>query len=532
MGFWPETVPLQVDDGTDSPALDAILRGPAAALTAVALVVGDAARSSGWGAQAALALARRWPRGRRLILADLDLERPALHELTGVTSDEGLADIIDFGASLHRVAVPVSDGEFYLLPGGPSAGEASVLLESDVWTRILRETAARRETLLLYVPANAAGLPALLQRLGAVLVFAEQSEASAVVDGLPHAYAVLAVVTPPADVALPGSGHVQPPAMESTASAGPVSDESFERIRLPTEPVARQELMAELRERQRAARMESPPGVDVAPAEAEAPDVMVPAGASDAAREARTEAAADDVALETIVPAAGPQARRPRRYRHPLWWTLMVVLLASLVGGAWHFLWRRAPEPEVAAPEPVAPPPQAPVVTQPPGTALEYSVAMEAHQNLATAFERLDALSVAHPDLPFYIAPLERSGALYYHVMAGPIADSSGAAAMRDTLVARRIKTAALPNDVRHTPLALLIGDYSARDGAAGQVDELRRLDIPSYVVVGVAADSQPLYRVYVGAFAGPAEADVVRRLLRAAGIRDTLVNRTRSSTP
>jgi cell division septation protein DedD len=182
--------------------------------------------------------------------------------------------------------------------------------------------------------------------------------------------------------------------------------------------------------------------------------------------------------------------------------------------------------------EPVAPISAPPVVAPPVTSTMEYSVALEAHQNLATAFERLDALSSTHQDLSFHIAPLERGGTLYYHVMAGPVADSTAAAAVRDTLVRRRIKTAALPTDVRYTPLALLIGDYSAQQGAADQVEELRRLDIPSYIVVGVAADSQPLYRVYVGAFAGPAEADVVRRLLRAAGIRDTLVNRSRSSTP
>jgi hypothetical protein len=163
--------------------------------------------------------------------------------------------------------------------------------------------------------------------------------------------------------------------------------------------------------------------------------------------------------------------------------------------------------------------------------AVPFAVALEAHRDVATAFERADALTTAHKDLSFYVAPLEREGVLHYHLMAGPVADSTAALALRDTLIARRVKTRSAPSDVRYTPLALLIGDYSARADADRQLTELRRLDLPGYVVVGSAADSAPLYRVFVGGFAGPAEADVVRQLLRAAGVRDNLVSRTRSST-
>jgi cell division septation protein DedD len=235
----------------------------------------------------------------------------------------------------------------------------------------------------------------------------------------------------------------------------------------------------------------------------------------------------------TEPPVAPPVRRKKRRVPHPIGWTLGVVLLMSMCTGSVHFMSGLFSRPAaVVAPEPAppVPPPLPPSAPPLPRDAMPYAVALEAHQNLATAFERTDALAAAHGDISFFVAPLERNGVLHYHVMAGPVADSAAALAVRDTLIARRVKTTSTPSDIRYTPLALLIGDYSARDAAEQQVAELRRLDIPAYLVIGAAADSAPLYRVFVGGFSGPAEADVARQLLRAAGVRDHLVNRTRSS--
>jgi hypothetical protein len=114
--------------------------------------------------------------------------------------------------------------------------------------------------------------------------------------------------------------------------------------------------------------------------------------------------------------------------------------------------------------------------------------------------------------------------------MAGPLRDSASAVALRDTLVAHGHKLAPSANDVRAAPLAFLVGDFASAQEAAGKIEELRQLDIPGYVVVR-AGFPQP-HRVLVGGFNAAAEADVVRSLLRAAGIRDSLVTRTGSNTP
>jgi hypothetical protein len=266
--------------------------------------------------------------------------------------------------------------------------------------------------------------------------------------------------------------------------------------------------------------------------------VLLPVGESDHAREMRVEASADDMTLETLDPAEprdvsrgwGPM--RTSRFRRPMGWTLSVVLAVSLLAGAWHFLSGRIGADVAGNGVPVTPVAQpAPATGAVEDEALPYAVVMEAHTDLARAFARIDALAAAR-SLAFHIVPLERDGTLFYHIMSGPVADSASALALRDTLMARRLKTTETPTDVRHTPLAFLIGDFGTRDVAMQSMNELRRLDVPAYMLYADALDGEPLYRVYVGGFSSAAEADVTRQLLRAAGAPDSLVTRTGSIAP
>ena len=504
-------------------------------------MAGERARASGWAARTAAALAQRWPGPRHTVLVDLDVAQPSLHQLTGVANDEGVIDVVEFGASLHRIAVPAADARFDVLPAGPFGGEGErALLESDAWLRILRDAAARRETLLLYTPAEAPGSTALVQRAGAVLVLAEGAETQAIVEQLPHRYSVLAVLEPQRTASDAAASPAR--ATEGAAIAAESLDEA--RMRVAGGRERRDALIADLRRRQRAARLTQravrervTPAVRPAePTEAQTSAnaaAAVPA-TGDVVAEARVESALDGVTTAPLEsPEALPVRRARRQFVHPIGWTLGVVALLSLFAGSLHFLAGRFGGPaEVATPQPEpAESPAVPVAPPlPDRNAVPYAVALEAHPNLARAFERVDALQANQPDLSFYVAPFERDGVLHYHVLAGPVADSAAALALRDTLLVRRVKTMSTPSDVRYTPLALLIGDYSARADADEQLAELRRLDIPAYVVVGLAADSALLYRVFVGGFAGPAEAEVPRQLLRHAGVRDHLVTRTRSS--
>jgi hypothetical protein len=56
---------------------------------------------------------------------------------------------------------------------------------------------------------------------------------------------------------------------------------------------------------------------------------------------------------------------------------------------------------------------------------------------------------------------------------------------------------------------------------------QLSQLDIPSYVIEVPYTNGPPRYFLYSGAYSGAAEADVMRQLLRSAGLADTLVERT-----
>jgi hypothetical protein len=618
LGLWPDATPLELSDGGASPALDEIVQGPSAALTAVALVVGQRARASGWAARAALTIARHWRGPRRIVLMDLDLERPALHEAAGLTIDEGVVDMLDFGLSLGSVRREVAAGGFDVVTTGLYAADAGALLRHDDWSRVLLEAAAQWSTLLVWVPASAEGMDAVVERAGAVLVLADAAEAEAVVGALRHPYSVLAVLTPAAVDASEGLVEEVEPIVSAAAAdevlqlvddvsepvvvaaaaeevlesaqapgqADPVHDEpgtsgggrlteaDFERIRLPTERAARQALILELRDRQRAARMARPAPLQphaasrepvssdaveravtpeaeiVAATMTKVGSVHMPASGSEHAREMRLEGAADDVNLDSLDPGitaaaatpprrprpltvAGPPPQQPSRYRRPLVWTLAVVLLLSLLAGAWHFLSGRlgwgsgvGTEAEQDAALTAPPPPPAPVLRE---VALPYAVAMEAYRDVAAATERVETLRAAEAGITFHVAPLEREGTLYYHVMAGPVPDSMAARAVRDTLLARRHKTTMTPNDVRYAPLAFLVGDYGSRFMAQEQMLELRRLDVPSYMLLADAEDGEPLYRVYVGGFATAVESEIARQLLRAAGVRDSLVTRTGS---
>jgi hypothetical protein len=450
LGLWPNAVPFPSAEGGASPELDEIVHGPAAALTAVALVVGAEARASGWAAGAAVALARRWGGPRRIVLVDLGLDAPSLHAAAGVPNDEGVADVVDYGISLGVVRQSSADGAFDIVTTGAWIADPPAVLRAAAWSRVLVEVAQQRGTLLAYVPADADGMDAVVRRAGAVIVLATEAEGGAIVEALPHPYAVLTILTPPAAapegeaepaadpltgssaeeadeplvlaagveelfgspeqpeiVAEPTIGAVEPPAAAaepSVSAAEPVrlSDEEFDRIRLPTDRASREALIADLRERQRAARM-SPPADAERPAQPRdeeatplvAGEVRVPAGHSEHALDARVETMGDDVGLETMAPAPPLEDAQVRsRYR-------------------------------------------------------------------------------------FHIAPLEREGTLYYHVMAGPVRDSAAAVALRDTLLARRLKTAATPTTCGTRRWRSWSATTAARTARAEQMTELRRLDVP-----------------------------------------------------
>jgi hypothetical protein len=199
-----------------------------------------------------------------------------------------------------------------------------------------------------------------------------------------------------------------------------------------------------------------------------------------------------------------------------------------LIVGAWLVVRRQVelsaapPVPDLAAPSaPAAAPP-----VQGPNVPLPYSVAVEAHQELPLALDRVEALSDEEKDIGFYIAPILVDSVLYYRIMAGPVVDSTSAIVIMERLLEKGHKTGTSEWDLRRTPLAFALGDYENMADARGRANEAGDLGIPAYLIEVQSPEGARRFRVYAGAYAGVAEADVMRRLLRSAGLPDSLIPR------
>jgi hypothetical protein len=223
------------------------------------------------------------------------------------------------------------------------------------------------------------------------------------------------------------------------------------------------------------------------------------------------------------------RSQRPTRSRSGVGIGLVALAFALGIGG-W-FLYREyiaAPtDPGAAGVEvgaEAAPPPARGEAVE---TPLPVSVAVEAHQDLLSAQERVAALRRADPAVDFFLAPVAVSGGVYYRLLAGPVMDREAGTALLQRLVDGGHKTAFDTWAVRPTEYAFHLGEYDARDDAVGRVASLADLEIPAYIVRIRYDPGPPRYRVYGGAFETAAEAEVMKELLENAELEARLVPRT-----
>ncbi|HEX7238675.1 MAG TPA: hypothetical protein VF263_00300, partial [Longimicrobiaceae bacterium] len=155
----------------------------------------DAAADRTWAADAAVAVATAWARaGRRVVLADLHLEEPVVHDRVGEPNLDGVVDVFLYGASLARTARPVPGRGFYLISAGTYTEEPETVLLHPRWPRVVSGFADAHASLLLFVPADAPGLEVLGSGAGAVIVLGEAG--AALRERLPAEARVRAVVAP------------------------------------------------------------------------------------------------------------------------------------------------------------------------------------------------------------------------------------------------------------------------------------------------------------------------------------------------
>jgi hypothetical protein len=154
-------------------------------------------------------------------------------------------------------------------------------------------------------------------------------------------------------------------------------------------------------------------------------------------------------------------------------------------------------------------------------------VAVEAHQDLTEALDRVAALRRAEPRIDFYLSPVAVSGGIYYRLLAGPVADAEAGTALLQRLVDAGHKTAFDSWAVRPTGYAFLLGEYDSVALAERRVGELGGVQIPAYVVRVRYQPGPHRYRVYGGAFETSAEAEVMKQMLEEADVAAELVPRT-----
>ena len=191
----PASSPLPDIRGSNSDA-----RGGAV----IVLLEAPGVREEGWGAHAAASLASKLARaGRRVFLADLDVVRPSLHRVLGVSNDEGVSDAFVYGASIQRVAQPVDDGRYFFAPAGTVLGSPAAVASSGRWDPVLEGFRTARADVVLLVPSDQDGVERILDRATDVVLLGGPDES---VDGSLGPDRVRAVLGP-----APSAGAPAPP---------------------------------------------------------------------------------------------------------------------------------------------------------------------------------------------------------------------------------------------------------------------------------------------------------------------------------
>ena len=460
---WPTAVAF--DPGADEfPAsLEAVVALPPQKLRSLLLVAGPEALASGWAARTAVAVAAGLTaRGRRVVLLDLCLTAPELHEVLGVENVEGVADAFLFGVPLKRLALHVPEQVFSFIPAGAYVPDPAEILTHPRWDHVLRELANTDALPVALVPAGAAGLDELARRFGAAAIFGASGEAEAVMTELPPECSVLATVRPAA-----GLVHVE-----------------GENDRGGEQPDPLAALLAEV------SRSEGEASRDEAPLLRQ---MLV------------------WLAVGALIVLAGFAA-----------WVAYRSLGSQTAAGPLEPVAARS-EPAI---EPPAPPPEPEIVPRPIETPIPYSVQVEAHQDPRAAAERVAALRRAEPGMEFYVAPANVAGVVYYRVLAGPAADLATAQMLMQRLVDAGHKASAEAWALAPTRWAFHLGDFDTRNAARARADELAAEGIPTYVVEIPYEQGPSRYRLYAGAYRTPGEAEVLADMLRRAGYEPQLVER------
>ena len=158
-----------------------------------------------WAAKAAWDIARIAARdGRRVALVDLCLEHPALHEVVGLSTTEGIVDAFEYGVSLNKPAHEVTG--VFIIPAGSDTAHPAEVYGHARWPKL--QAGFRSEGALLILLLPLAGLAQLSTTPDGVFALAPEGLAPGF--ALPRDVPLLGVVR---DRWLPSNPRLSPPAM-------------------------------------------------------------------------------------------------------------------------------------------------------------------------------------------------------------------------------------------------------------------------------------------------------------------------------
>jgi hypothetical protein len=177
------------------------------AATVVLLLAG--AEDRRWAAASAVKLSGEWAKaGRRVVLADLHLEEPILHKVTGTDNLEGLVDVLLYGASVSRSTRPVPGQGFFLIPAGTYEPDARTIYGHPRWEKLVAGFRDAGASLVLFAPADATALGTIGDRL---ILLGQPGTDESVEAFRAAGVAPDALLLPPARGAAPDRERVVPP---------------------------------------------------------------------------------------------------------------------------------------------------------------------------------------------------------------------------------------------------------------------------------------------------------------------------------
>lgn len=463
---------LQLDSASRAPIPEPLLPKGENPPVMVLLSTGPDAE---WAAQAAIRIASGWAAtGRRVVLADLHLEEPRLHEYLGEPNLDGVVDAFLYGASLARTARPAAGHGFYLIPAGTYTADVEALYRHPRWPKIVAGFAEANASLIIFAPRSAGVLAQRFGNAAEVILLGGPAE-------LPANHSpVRAVVLPP-----------DPDPSLTLEFPIPASTPLDIRV----------------------TRISPDPAVED---ETEMPEFGDPIPETRRHRGARPLLW---IALGAVVLgllAIWLLARRPE-------------LLAPVQ--------RAASAADSATNRRAAAVPQRTPDVRPLGIPLTYSVQVTAFNSLDAARAEVRTARNRVPEIPFFVSPERIDGIVYHRVLAGMYADSTDAGALRDRLVAERLinredVAGSAWSLLRNAPLAFQLGEMPTRETAERLADSLDARGVPGYVVRIPQSDGSERFRIYGGAFRDTASAEAMGGLLEAAQIQAPLAPRFGPAPP